>query len=118
MQEGSSIANYPNAPSGKRENIMGSRLPGILMSHAIEGAHVRRACRNVDPELVAAGPRELEDSELGMLARPAAQRPHERLAAMVRPEPAEMTLQQFDVGGAHQRTPSRPTPSLHRPACA
>jgi peptidoglycan/xylan/chitin deacetylase (PgdA/CDA1 family) len=35
MQEGSSIANYPNAPSGKRENIMGSRLPGILMYHAI-----------------------------------------------------------------------------------
>jgi peptidoglycan/xylan/chitin deacetylase (PgdA/CDA1 family) len=53
IEERSNMVSYPKASSGKRENIMGPRLPGILMYHAI--ARVAE-----DPNRICVSPRRFE----------------------------------------------------------
>lgn len=61
IEERSNIVSYPKASSGKRENIRGSRLPGILMYHAI--ARVAD-----DPSRLCVSPRRFE-AQMGFLKR-------------------------------------------------
>jgi hypothetical protein len=61
IEERSNIVNYAKAPSGKRENIRGPRLPGILTYHAI--ARVAE-----DPNRICVSPRRFE-AQMGHLKR-------------------------------------------------
>src|SRR5829696_9380306 len=73
-----------------------ARIRGVMRETDRREPGLRRAGRDVDPWLIATGRRKLEDAEVGMLARPAAQRPQQRLAAMVRPKPGKMALQDLE----------------------